>query len=83
MDVRLPDISGIDVVRILKADPDLWDIPVIAVTSHAMTGDREAILAEGFDGYLSKPISLVHFIQAIGVALSTVGDDIGLVRMEG
>jgi two-component system cell cycle response regulator DivK len=80
MDVSLPDISGLDVVKALKADPDLWSIPVIAVTSRATGGDRDAILAGGFDGHLAKPISITRFIQTVGLALSEIGDDIGLVR---
>ena len=82
MDVRLPDISGFDVVKTLKADPDLWDIPVIAVASHVVSGDRDAILAGGFDGYLAKPISITRLLQTVGLALSEIGDDIGLVRLE-
>src|SRR5258708_34865625 len=55
-DVQLPDISGPDVVRRLKRDPRFDRVPVIAVTALAMTGDRERLLATGFDGYISKPI---------------------------
>jgi len=81
-DVKLPDISGLDVVKTLKADPDLCSIPVIAVTSHAMSGDRDAILAGGFDDHLAKPISITRFMQTVGLALSEIGDDIRLMRQE-
>lgn len=58
MDIRLPDISGAEVTRRLKDDPRTARIPVVALTSLAMKGDREALLAAGFDGYLEKPISV-------------------------
>jgi CheY-like chemotaxis protein len=56
LDVSLPDIDGPALLRALRADPRLRSIPVIAVTAHAMANDRERLLAEGFDDYVSKPI---------------------------
>jgi two-component system cell cycle response regulator DivK len=61
MDVRLPDMDGTDALHRLKGDPRTVGIPVVAVTSFAMKGDRERFLAEGFDGYLEKPISVREF----------------------
>jgi two-component system, cell cycle response regulator DivK len=61
MDIRLPDMDGTDAVRLLKAEPMTAGIPVVALTSFAMKGDRERFLAEGFDGYLEKPISVKEF----------------------
>jgi two-component system cell cycle response regulator DivK len=58
MDVRLPDMSGTEATRLLKADSRTADIPVVALTSLAMKGDREALLGAGFDGYLEKPVSV-------------------------
>jgi two-component system, cell cycle response regulator DivK len=58
MDIRLPDMDGTEATRLLKNDPDTAAIPVVALTSLAMKGDREALLAAGFDGYLEKPISV-------------------------
>ena len=58
MDIRLPDMSGTEATRRLKDDPETARIPVVALTSLAMKGDREALLAAGFDGYLEKPISV-------------------------
>ena len=58
MDIRLPDIDGTEAVRQLKADARTAGIPVVALTSLAMKGDREWLLAAGFDGYLEKPISV-------------------------
>ena len=61
MDIRLPDMDGTDAVRRLKEEPRTADIPVVALTSFAMKGDRERFLAAGFDGYLEKPISVRAF----------------------
>jgi two-component system cell cycle response regulator DivK len=61
MDVRLPDMSGTEAARRLKEDDRTAGIPVVALTSFAMKGDREAFLAAGFDGYLEKPISVSEF----------------------
>lgn len=58
MDIRLPDMDGTDAARRLKSDPRTAPIPVVALTSLAMKGDREWFLAAGFDGYLEKPISV-------------------------
>lgn len=56
MDIQLPDMDGMEATRILKADPDTQDIPIIAVTAFAMKGDRERILEAGCDGYIEKPL---------------------------
>jgi len=61
MDIRLPDMHGADVRRLLKDDARTAPIPVVALTSLAMRGDREWLLAAGFDGYLEKPISVREF----------------------
>jgi two-component system cell cycle response regulator DivK len=58
MDVRLPDMDGPAALVQLRADPRTARIPVVAVTSSAMMGDRERLLSAGFDGYLEKPISV-------------------------
>ena len=58
MDIRLPDIDGTVAAARLKDDPRTAAIPVVALTSLAMKGDRERFLASGFDGYLEKPISV-------------------------
>lgn len=64
-DVQLPDIDGYEVVRRLKADPALKQIPVIAVSALAMVADREKGLRQGFDGYIAKPIDPESFVQQI------------------
>ncbi|MFG1344577.1 response regulator [Xanthobacter autotrophicus DSM 431] len=65
MDIQLPEISGLDVTRKLKADPELRVIPVVAVTAFAMKGDEERIRAGGCEAYLSKPISVAKFLQTV------------------
>jgi CheY-like chemotaxis protein len=56
LDISLPDMSGVDVLRSIRADERIQRLPVIALTAHAMRGDREKYLAEGFDDYVTKPI---------------------------
>jgi len=65
MDIRLPDMDGTEALRLLKADERTARIPVVAVTSFAMKGDRERFLADGFDDYLEKPISVRDFAEQI------------------
>ena len=61
MDIRLPDMDGPAALVELRNEPRTADIPVVAVTSSAMMGDRERLLGAGFDGYLEKPISVKEF----------------------
>jgi two-component system, cell cycle response regulator DivK len=56
LDISLPRMDGTEVLKRMREDPTLSRIPVIALTAHAMAGDRERYLAEGFDEYLTKPI---------------------------
>ncbi|MEM6811646.1 MAG: response regulator [Pseudomonadota bacterium] len=65
MDIQLPEISGLDVTKMLKADDDLKSIPVIAVTAFAMKGDEEKIREGGCEDYLSKPISVTEFLTVV------------------
>jgi two-component system cell cycle response regulator DivK len=65
MDIRLPDMEGTEVVRRLKDEPQTAGIPVIALTAYAMKGDRERFLAEGFDGYLEKPVSVKELPEQV------------------
>jgi two-component system cell cycle response regulator DivK len=65
MDIQLPGMNGIEALQHLRADPATRAIPVIAVTASAMTQDRHQIMAAGFDGYQSKPISVKGFLQAV------------------
>ncbi len=65
MDIQLPEVSGIEVTKWLKEDPELKRIPVIAVTAFAMKGDEQKIREGGCEAYISKPISVVGFLQTI------------------
>ncbi len=65
MDIQLPEVSGIEVTKWLKEDDRLRHIPVIAVTAFAMKGDEEKIREGGCEAYISKPISVVSFLQTI------------------
>lgn len=65
MDIQLPEISGLDVTKMLKEDEELQSIPVIAVTAFAMKGDEEKIREGGCEDYLSKPISITEFLNVI------------------
>ncbi len=65
MDIQLPEISGLEVTKWLKDDEELSHIPVIAVTAFAMKGDEERIRQGGCEAYISKPISVVHFLAVV------------------
>jgi len=69
MDVQLPGMDGLEVTRKLKENAATRDIPVVAVTSYAMTGDREKALAAGCDGYITKPIDKTTFILEVAAHL--------------
>lgn len=70
-DVNLPGMDGFSVLAELKGDPALAGVPILAVTALAMTGDREKVLAAGFDGYISKPIEPESFVAELEAFLTT------------
>lgn len=65
MDIQLPQVSGLEVTKWIKADDDLKHIPVIAVTAFAMKGDEEKIREGGCEAYVAKPISVKNFLATI------------------
>lgn len=71
LDIRLPGFSGYEVVAALRRQPGLVDIPVIAVTAHAMPGDREAAIAAGCNGYMTKPIDVHELLRQVKQLLPT------------
>jgi len=70
MDIHLPDVSGLEVTKWIKGDPELCRIPVVAVTAFAMSGDEERMRQGGCEAYLSKPISIAKFIETVRRFLS-------------
>ena len=65
LDIQMPIMSGWDVLKEIRNDEKLRDLTVIAFTAHAMAGDREKALAAGFDGYITKPISPLSFVDDV------------------
>jgi len=65
MDIQLPEVSGLQVTQWIKDDEELRHIPVIAITAFAMKGDEEKIRQGGCEAYLSKPISVVKFLETV------------------
>ena len=70
MDIQLPEVSGLDVTKWLKDDAELASIPVIAVTAFAMKGDEQKIREGGCEDYISKPISVTHFMDTVNKHLN-------------
>ena len=73
MDIQLPGIDGITAMKQLKADANTKNIPIIAITASAMTNNRQAMLAQGFDGYQTKPIALKDFLGEVERLLALRG----------
>jgi two-component system, cell cycle response regulator DivK len=71
MDIQLPGMDGITALKQLRANPQTKNIPVIAITASAMNYTRKTMLAEGFDGYQSKPISVKDFLGEIERVLAS------------
>jgi CheY-like chemotaxis protein len=65
LDIQLPKMDGYEVARALRGMPSLGDIPIVAVTSYAMVGDREKTLAAGCSGYIEKPINPATFAAQV------------------
>jgi CheY-like chemotaxis protein len=65
MDIQLPDINGMEAVKRIRMVDDMQEVPIIAITSYAMAGDREKILNVGCDGYFEKPIDPLTIVEKI------------------
>jgi CheY-like chemotaxis protein len=72
MDIHLPGIDGLSVVREMKSDDRTKAVPILALTAHAMRGDRDRFLEAGCDGYISKPIDVKTFLTSIRQYLKAV-----------
>lgn len=75
MDIQMPHISGLELIEQLKADEALKAVPIMAVTAYAAKGDEERIRDAGAEGYESKPISVVRFVEAVGTLLAGREDE--------
>ena len=69
-DIQLPHVSGLELIRMIRADEELARIPVMAVTAYSAQGDEERIRGAGAQAYVSKPISVVRFVQEVEGLLS-------------
>ncbi len=70
MDIQMPEMDGIEATGILKTDTATKHIPILALSSYAMMGDKERILEAGCDGYLSKPLDIKEFLNTVSKFLS-------------
>ena len=70
MDIQMPHITGLELIEQIKADDELKPIPIMAVTAYAAKGDEERIRDAGAEGYVSKPISVLRFVEAVRALLN-------------
>jgi two-component system cell cycle response regulator DivK len=73
-DIQLPHVSGLELIRMLKADAELCSVPIMAVTAYAAQGDEERIRGAGAQSYVSKPISVLKFVGAVQELLAAPGE---------
>jgi len=74
MDIQMPHISGLELIEQIKADAELRAIPIMAVTAYAAKGDEERIRDAGAEGYVSKPISVMRFVEAVRALLDAAAE---------
>jgi two-component system cell cycle response regulator DivK len=74
MDIQMPHISGLELIEQMKADTELRATPIMAVTAYAARGDEERIRDAGAEGYVSKPISVVRFVEAVRALLDAAAE---------
>jgi len=75
MDIQMPHVSGLELIEELKGDAELKATPIMAVTAYAARGDEERIRDAGAEGYVSKPISVVRFVEAVRALLEAAGGE--------
>ena len=73
MDIQLPGMDGLEAARLIRSDESISNLPIIAVTSNAMEGDREAAMEAGFTGYITKPIDTRNFLDTLSAYLEPEG----------
>ncbi|HKX92668.1 MAG TPA: response regulator [Sphingomicrobium sp.] len=73
-DIQLPHVTGLDLIRMMREDERLSEVPIMAVTAYAARGDEERIRAAGAQAYVSKPISVMRFAETVDRLLETGGD---------
>ncbi|MEO6361440.1 MAG: response regulator [Sphingomicrobium sp.] len=69
-DIQLPHVSGLELIQLLRSDKKLADVPIMAVTAYSAIGDEERIRGAGAQAYVSKPISVVKFVQQVNALLN-------------
>ncbi|MBC8194036.1 MAG: response regulator [FCB group bacterium] len=69
LDIQLPDIEGTEVLKMIRSNKEVEDIAIVAVTSFAMAGDREKLMAAGCNGYVEKPIDPFRIIEELEIIL--------------
>ena len=74
-DIQLPHVSGLELIRMIRSDDTLAEIPIMAVTAYSATGDEERIRAAGAQAYVSKPISVMRFAETVEQLLKTPAGD--------
>ena len=73
-DIQLPHVSGLDLIRLIRKDEQLAEVPIMAVTAYSARGDEERIRAAGAQAYVSKPISVVRFAETVDELLKGESD---------
>ena len=75
MDIQMPEISGIDITKMIRETPAIAQTPILAVSAFAMKSDEERILKAGVNGYISKPISIPLFFETVAHLLKEKNDE--------
>ncbi len=72
-DLSMPEMDGWELLKAIRASEDGQRVPVIALTAHAMVGDKERVMEAGFDGYLGKPLKMFTFLEELTKCLNHIG----------